>query len=211
MKKALSLIIILCVVVSMLTVPANAKSGSKTKTITMYLNGEIRGIQVNCDVPYYSKWKAPNETVASNYMEFTTSKDEPVIAVVLDTEYEDEANVLCKYLTKKKYKKQLLDYMCEGFSIDRNDADKYFKLKKDGNGKYMIITDMGNEYGVFRAIDDSHLFMYFTETEKGSVSSSLKKKLVSYTKQVTIDTKAVGVNESDLGSDNEGEQLNTNL
>jgi hypothetical protein len=37
MKKALSLIIILCVVVSMLTVPANAKSVSKTKTITMYL------------------------------------------------------------------------------------------------------------------------------------------------------------------------------
>ena len=100
MKKALSFIIILCVVVGMFTVSADAKSGSKTKTITMYLNGEIRGIQVNCEVPYYSKWKAPKETVV-NYMEFTTSKDETVIAVVLDTEYEDEAKVLCKYLTNK--------------------------------------------------------------------------------------------------------------
>ena len=32
-----------------------------------------------------------------------------------------------------------------------------------------------------------------------------------HTKQVTIETKAVGVNESDLGSDNEGEQLNVEL
>ena len=97
------------------------------------------------------------------------------------------------------------------FSIDIKDADKYFKLKKDGNGKYMIIIDLGDQYGVLRAIDGSNVFMYFTETDKGSVSASLKKKLISYTKQVTIETKAVGVNESDLGSINEGEQLNIEL
>ena len=213
MKKALSLIIILCVVVSILTVPADAKSksGAKTKTITMYLEGEIRGIQVNCEVPYYSKWKVPKETVTGRDMEFTTSKDETIIAVVLDAEYDDTAKQLCKYLTKKKYKKQLFDFMSEGFSINKKDADKYFKLKKDGNGKYMIIIDLGDQYGVLRAIDGSNVFMYFTETDKGSVSASLKKKLVSYTKQVTIESKAVGVNVSDLGSINEGEQLNVEL
>ena len=137
MKKALSLIIILCVVVSILTVPANAKSksGAKTKTITMYLEGEIRGVQVNCEVPYYSKWKAPKETVTGRSMEFTTSKDETVTVAVLDAEDEDDAKLLCKYLTKKKYKKQLFAYLCDGFSINIKDADKYFKLKKDGNGK----------------------------------------------------------------------------
>ena len=213
MKKALSLIIILCVVVSILTVPADAKSksGAKTKTITMYLEGEIRGIQVNCEVPYYSKWKVPEETVTGRDMEFTTSKDETITAVVLDAEYDDTAKKLCKYLAKKKYKKQLFAYMCDEFSIDIKDADKYFKLKKDGNGKYMIIIDLGDQYGVLRAIDGSNVFMYFTETDKGSVSASLKKKLISYTKQVTIETKAVGVNESDLGSINEGEQLNIEL
>jgi hypothetical protein len=211
MKKALSLIIILCVVVSILTVPADAKSDSKTKTITMYLEGEIRGVQVNCEVPYYSKWKVPKETVTGRSMEFTTSKDETVTVAVLDAEDEDDAKLLCKYLTKKKYKKQLFAYLCDGFSINIKDADKYFKLKKDGNGKYMIIIDLDDQYGVLRAIDGSNVFMYFTETDKGSVSASLKKKLISYTKQVTIETKAVGVNGSDLGSINEGEQLNIEL
>ena len=208
MKKALSLIIILCVVVSILTVPADAKSksGAKTKTITMYLNGEIRGIQENCEVPYYSKWKAPKETVEGGYIEFTTSKDETVIGVVLDTDdavEAEEANLLCKYLIKKKYKKQLFAYMCDRFPIDEKDAGKYFKLKKDGHGKYMLIIDMGDQYQVFRVIDESHVFMFFTETDKGSVSASLKKKLASYIKQVKIETKAVGVNESDYGLVNE--------
>ena len=124
MKKALSLIIILCVVVSMFTVSADAKSDSKTKTITMYLEGEIRGVQVNCEVPYYSKWKAPKETVTGRSMEFTTSKDETVTVAVLDAEDEDDAKLLCKYLTKKKYKKQLFAYLCDGFSINIKDADK---------------------------------------------------------------------------------------
>ena len=206
MKKAMSLIIILCVVVSMFSVPVNAKSGSKTKTITMYLNGEIRGIQENCEVPYYSKWKAPKETVVCGYIKFTTTRDETVIGVVFDTEdaiEAEEAKLLCKYLTNIKYKKQLFAYMCDGFSIDKKDADKYFKLKKDGNGKYMLIMDMGNQYGVFRAIDGSHVFMYFTETDKESVSGSLKKKLVSYIKQVKIEKIAVGVNESDYDDYNE--------
>ena len=197
MKRLLSLIILLSMFVGIFTVPANAKSSSKTKTLIMYLEGEGRGVEVTCSVPYYSKWKVSERAGYGNYAEFLTSNGEPIIVNVMNSNDSSDAKKLCKYLSKKKYKKQLYAYLCEGFSINEELADNYFTLKKDGNGKYMLIINLGDEYGVIRALDGSHVFLYFTEVTEKTVSKSLQKKLISYTKQVKFEEKTAGIDEHD--------------
>ena len=133
MKRLLSLIILLSMFVGIFTVPANAKSSSKTKTLIMYLEGEGRGVEVTCSVPYYSKWKVSERAGYGNYAEFLTSNGDPIVVNIMNSNESPDAKKLCKYLSKKKYKKQLYSYLCEGFSINEELADNYFTLKKDGN------------------------------------------------------------------------------
>ena len=197
MKRFLSVFILLTMIIGIFTVPANAKSSSKTKTLIMYLEGEGRGVEVTCSVPYYSKWKASEKAGYGNYAEFLTSNGDPIIVNIMNSNDSSDAKLLCKYLAKKKYKKQLFKYLCEGFNISETLANDCFKLQKDGNGKYLLIINLGDQYGVIRALDGSHVFLYFTEVTGKTVSKSIQKKLISYTKQVKLEEKTAGIDEQD--------------
>jgi len=210
MKRVLSLLILLSMIVGAVTIPAYAKSSSKTKSINMYLEGEGRGAEVICSVPYYSKWKTSEKVVYGNDTEFITSDGMTVIAEILNANEDDIAGIFCKYLAKKKYKNKLFSYLSTIFKVDEKDAATYFTLKKDGNGKYLLVINTVNEYGVVRALDGEHVLTYFTRTEE-PVSKSLQKKLISYTKQTSLEKKNAGTNEPEPDDDLEVEILDVKL
>lgn len=205
MKKVFSLFILLSLIVGVVTVPTNAKSTSKTKTMMMCFEDEDvedeYGTEIICTIPYDSKWKPSQEVVYGTGCNFVTPKKANIQVMIMYAGYDQSAELLYKYLTKKKYKKELYKYLCDSFDVDEENADSYFKLKKDGNGKYIIIIDIESEYGVIRPLDGKHLLLFHTEAKGKTVSKSLKTKMVTYIKQVTLEKKPLRDNDIDPAVD----------
>jgi hypothetical protein len=184
-------------IIGALAVPVYAKKSTKTKRVYVYLNSDEKGAQVKISIPYDSDWAAPQNDVYNDYVEFETSTGAPVIAEFMNADNDQLSKTLCKYLSKKKYKAKLLSYLCEHYNISSELADTYIKIQKDGNGKYMVIINAGDEFGAIRALDSKNLLIYFTDNQGKNVSKTMQKKIIAYTKQVTIEKKTPGTVEND--------------
>ena len=196
MKRVLALFILLSLMVGVITVPANAKSSSKTKKLEMRIEDDETDEEIVFSVPYYSKWKAEDGAYGGEQY-FVTSDGCQMDVIILTAGDDENTELLCKYLKNKKYKKQLFEHYSKKLDVKQEDVSKFFKLKKDGSGKYLFIIDFGNEYGVVRALDDNYLIAYYAYSEEKSVAKSLKKKILSYIKQVTFEKKSTGTVEID--------------
>jgi hypothetical protein len=194
MKKILSLLIMLCLIASTLTIPAAAK----TKTINIgYEDNEIT-------VPFYSKWKLKEDTVGSEETVFDIPGGGQASILILNAADDEDTRIMIKYLSKKKYKNKLINYLADrigAYSVPREVLEQIFSVKKDGSGKYMLAIDYSNKFFVLKVLDSTHLLVYSTETEDGEVAKSTKKKLISYARKVVLADKEETTPAAELSPD----------
>lgn len=200
MKRLLSVLILLACFVSVFSIPISGYS--KTKNLNLILEKEGRGKVMVCTVPYYGKWQEMYYDTYSYEAYLKSSKGDVIDIIIGWSEENPKAELVIKYLSNKKYKKKLNKYLEEYLDDPQIDVSSVFTLKKDGNGRYMLLEDMGNRYSVYRVLDNTHIMEYTFEAANGTVSKSIKKKLKAYAKQSTIEKKTAGIDTSgDTGND----------
>ena len=181
MKKIFALIIMLCLVASTVTVPAFAK----TKTKNIKISAETN----EATVPFYSKWQLKKETVGTDETVFDIPGGGQASIVIMDVEDDEGGKTVLKYLSKKKYRNKLMSYLAKElseFAMSDEELARAFSVKKDGNGKYLLLIDLTNQYSVIRVLDGRHLLIYSAEAADGEVTKSVKKKLISYAKKTVF-------------------------
>jgi len=193
MKRLIALFVLLSTIICIFTIPANAKSDTKTKSITMHLTNEGRGNEVTCTIPFYSKWKTSENVVYGQETYLKTPKGNEITIWILRADEDPEAEICCKYLSKKKYKKEFMEFLQAGLDDPTMDASSIYKIIKDGHGKYMLTVDFEDQYGVIRLLDADHVMLYRIETNGEKVTKSVKKKLIAYSKQAVLEKKTTGI------------------
>ena len=188
MKKFVAIMILVSVILGGFTTPVFAKAKAKQKTMTAEIicgNNEL----VKLSLPYYSKWKARKSTLKSEQLVFDAKNDDE-ISVQIQTVYEaPDFDIFIKGLSDKKNRKKLINYLkyeYDDLPVSEDMFSSVYKFVKDGNGRYMLLMDIGFSYLAIRPLDDEHLLIYMIIADNESVSKSIKKKIVSYAKKTVI-------------------------
>ena len=165
-------------------VPVSVQAKQKT------INTEIEcdsGEVLECSFPYYSKWKIDKKTLNSDKIKLTTANDDDISIEIYSAYDEDDVGIVIQGLSDKKSTKELLKYLYELFEISDSEAfSNVFKVKKDTNGKYLLIVNMIESYSVMKVLDDEHVLMYTFESNSGKVSKTQRKRILSYSKKSKI-------------------------
>ena len=197
MKKIFAILFgVVMLIVLSAPVSANAKQKKlNTKIFNDY--GEV----LDCSFPYYSKWKLNKETLGTDKILLTTSKNDSISIEVMCSYDDEEARIIIEGLSSKKGLKEFKKFLQESLDIPEGyplTLSDIYKFKKDGNGRYLGIFNLGYYYSVIKVLDDDHVLVYTFDSNSDEISKTQKKRVLSYAKNSKLNDVINGMEGDDM-------------